>query len=107
MLIDAIITCALRLSAGLLCFFNIGVVSLSELFFDKLPPPEKAVLLAREYIESYLFESSTFDGRLYCKISLTVSAALHLPSPSLGKIPTTTRSMLGCLDRTQAEDVVK
>ena len=31
---------------------NIGVVSLSELFFNKLPPLEKSVLLAQEYIEN-------------------------------------------------------
>ena len=53
---------------------NIGVVSLSELFFDKLPPPEKAVLLAREYIESYLFESSTFDGRLLVGVAGTFTS---------------------------------
>ncbi len=53
---------------------NIGVVSLSELFFDKLPPPEKSVLLAREYIESYLFESNTFDGRLLVGVAGTFTS---------------------------------
>ena len=53
---------------------NIGVVSLSELFFDKLPPPEKSVLLANEYIESHLFESSTFDGRLLVGVAGTFTS---------------------------------
>jgi len=53
---------------------NIGVVSLSELFFDKLPPPEKSVLLAREYIESYIFESNTFDGRLLVGVAGTFTS---------------------------------
>ena len=53
---------------------NIGVVSLSELFFDKLPPPEKSVLLAREYIESHLLESSTFDGRLLVGVAGTFTS---------------------------------
>ena len=53
---------------------NIGVVSLSELFFDKLPPLEKSVLLAREYIENHLFESSTFDGRLLVGVAGTFTS---------------------------------
>ena len=53
---------------------NIGVVSLSELFFDKLPPPEKSVLLAREYIVSHLFESNIFDGRLLVGVAGTFTS---------------------------------
>jgi len=53
---------------------NIGVVSLSELFFDKLPPPEKSVLLAREYIESHLYKSNTFDGRLLVGVAGTFTS---------------------------------
>ncbi len=53
---------------------NIGVVSLSELFFDKLPPSEKAVLLAREYIESQLLESNGFDGRLMVGVAGTFTS---------------------------------
>ena len=53
---------------------NIGVVSLSELFFDKLPPSEKAVLLAREYIESHLLEPNAFDGRLLVGVAGTFTS---------------------------------
>ena len=53
---------------------NIGVVSLSELFFDKLPPPEKSVLLAREYIENNLLESNLFDGRLLVGVAGTFTS---------------------------------
>ena len=53
---------------------NIGVVSLSELFFDKLPPSERSVLLAREYIESHLFESNAFDGRLLLGVAGTFTS---------------------------------
>jgi len=53
---------------------NIGVVSLSELFFDKLPPPEKSVLLAREYIESLLLESNAFNGRLLVGVAGTFTS---------------------------------
>ena len=53
---------------------NIGVVSLSELFFDKLPPPEKSVLLAREHIVSHLFESNIFDGRLLVGVAGTFTS---------------------------------
>ena len=53
---------------------NIGVVSLSELFFDKLPPPEKSVLLAREYIENHLLESDAFIGRLLVGVAGTFTS---------------------------------
>ena len=53
---------------------NIGVVSLSELFFDKLPPLEKSVLLASEYIESLLLESKAFDGRLLLGVAGTFTS---------------------------------
>ena len=53
---------------------NIGVVSLSELFFDKLPPPEKSVLLAREYIENHLLESNAFNGRLLVGVAGTFTS---------------------------------
>ena len=53
---------------------NIGVVSLSELFFDKLPPSEKSVLLAREYIESLLLESNAFNGRLLVGVAGTFTS---------------------------------
>lgn len=53
---------------------NIGVVSLSELFFDKLPPLEKSVLLAREYIESHLLEPNAFDGRLLVGVAGTFTS---------------------------------
>ena len=53
---------------------NIGVVSLSELFFDILPPPEKSVLLAREYIENNLLESNAFHGRLLVGVAGTFTS---------------------------------
>ena len=53
---------------------NIGVVSLSELFFDKLPPSERSVLLAREHIESHLFESNAFNGRLLLGVAGTFTS---------------------------------
>ena len=53
---------------------NIGVVSLSELFFDKLPPLEKSVLLAREYIENHLLESNAFNGRLLVGVAGTFTS---------------------------------
>ena len=53
---------------------NIGVVSLSELFFDQLPPQEKSVLLAREYIESHLLELNAFDGRLLVGVAGTFTS---------------------------------
>ena len=57
---------------------NIGVVSLSELFFDKLPPPETSVLLAREYIESPLLEPNAFDGRLLVGVAGTFTSLASL-----------------------------
>ena len=53
---------------------NIGVVSLSELFFDKLPPLEKSVLLAREYIENNLLESNLFHRRLLVGVAGTFTS---------------------------------
>ena len=53
---------------------NIGVVSLSELFFDKIPPPEKSVLLAKEYIDNNLFESNLFHGRLLVGVAGTFTS---------------------------------
>jgi len=53
---------------------NIGVVSLSELFFNKLPPPEKSVLLAREYIENNLLEFNEFHGRLLVGVAGTFTS---------------------------------
>ena len=38
---------------------NVGVVSLSELFFNELPPSEKSVLSAQEFIKSNTFSSFT------------------------------------------------
>ena len=42
---------------------NIGVVTLSELFFNNLPPSEEKVLSAIEYIKNNLFQSNIFNGR--------------------------------------------
>jgi len=53
---------------------NIGVVSLSELFFDKIPPPEKSVLLAKEYIDNNLLESNLFHGRLLVGVAGTFTS---------------------------------
>ena len=53
---------------------NIGVVSLSELFFNKLPPLEKSVLLAQEYIENNLFESNIFDRRMLVGVAGTFTS---------------------------------
>ena len=53
---------------------NIGVVSLSELFFTDLPPLEETVLLAREYIESNLFESNIFDERMLVGVAGTFTS---------------------------------
>ena len=53
---------------------NIGVVSLSELFFDKLPPPETSVLLAKEYIDNNLLESNLFHGRLLVGVAGTFTS---------------------------------
>ena len=53
---------------------NVGVVSLSELFFNQLPPPEKSVQLAQEYIVNNLLESNTFDGRLLIGVAGTFTS---------------------------------
>ncbi len=53
---------------------NVGVVSLSELFFNELPPPEKSVQLAQEYIVNNLLESNTFDGRLLIGVAGTFTS---------------------------------
>jgi exopolyphosphatase/guanosine-5'-triphosphate,3'-diphosphate pyrophosphatase len=53
---------------------NVGVVSLSELFFNELPPPEKSVLLAQEYIEDNLFESNIFDRRMLVGVAGTFTS---------------------------------
>ena len=53
---------------------NIGVVSLSELFFTDLPPLEETVLLAREYIESNLFEFNIFDERMLVGVAGTFTS---------------------------------
>ena len=53
---------------------NIGVVSLSELFFNKLPPSEEKVLSAVEYIKSNLFESNIFNGRILIGVAGTFTS---------------------------------
>ena len=53
---------------------NIGVVSLSELFFNELPPSETKLLLAQEYITSNLFESKYFDGRMLVGVAGTFTS---------------------------------
>ena len=53
---------------------NVGVVSLSELFFDKLPPPDESVLLAREHIENNLLKSNLFHGRLLVGVAGTFTS---------------------------------
>jgi exopolyphosphatase/guanosine-5'-triphosphate,3'-diphosphate pyrophosphatase len=53
---------------------NVGVVSLSELFFNELPPPEKSVLLAQEYIEDNLFESNIFERRMLVGVAGTFTS---------------------------------
>ena len=53
---------------------NIGVVSLSELFFNELPPSETKLLLAQEYITSNLFESNYFDGRMLVGVAGTFTS---------------------------------
>ena len=53
---------------------NIGVVSLSELFFNELPPSETTLLLAQEYITSNLFESNYFDGRMLIGVAGTFTS---------------------------------
>ena len=53
---------------------NIGVVSLSELFFNELPPSEKSLLSAREFIKSNLFESNIFVGRMLVGVAGTFTS---------------------------------
>ena len=53
---------------------NIGVVSLSELFFNKLPPSDEKVLSAVEYIKSNLFESNIFNGRILIGVAGTFTS---------------------------------
>ena len=53
---------------------NIGVVSLSELFFNELPPSETSLLLAKEYITSNLFASNYFDGRMLIGVAGTFTS---------------------------------
>ena len=50
---------------------NVGVVSLSELFFNELPPSEKSVLSAQEFIKNNLFESNIFGGRMLVGVAGT------------------------------------
>ena len=57
---------------------NVGVVSLSELFFNELPPPEKSVLLAQEYIEDNLFESNIFDRRMLVGVAGTFTSLVSI-----------------------------
>ena len=53
---------------------NIGVVSLSELFFNELPPSEKSLLSAREFIKNNLFESNIFVGRMLVGVAGTFTS---------------------------------
>ena len=53
---------------------NIGVVSLSELFFNEIPPSEEKVFLAQNYIENNLLDSSIFDGRLLVGVAGTFTS---------------------------------
>ena len=53
---------------------NVGVVSLSELFFNELPPSEKSVLSAQEFIKSNLFESNIFGGRILVGVAGTFTS---------------------------------
>ena len=53
---------------------NIGVVSLSELFFNEIPPSKNTVLLAQEFIKSNLFESNKFDGRIMIGVAGTFTS---------------------------------
>jgi exopolyphosphatase/guanosine-5'-triphosphate,3'-diphosphate pyrophosphatase len=53
---------------------NLGVVSLSELFFNELPPSKGTLLLAKEYIESNLFESNIFDKRMLIGVAGTFTS---------------------------------
>ena len=53
---------------------NIGVVSLSELFFNNLPPSEEKVLSAVEYIKNNLFQSNIFNGRILIGVAGTFTS---------------------------------
>ena len=53
---------------------NLGVVSISELFFSELPPSEGSLFLAKEYIESILFESNIFDERMLVGVAGTFTS---------------------------------
>ena len=53
---------------------NIGVVTLSELFFNNLPPSEEKVLSAVEYIKNNLFESNIFNGRVLIGVAGTFTS---------------------------------
>ena len=53
---------------------NVGVVSLSELFFNELPPSEKSVLSAQEFIKNNLFESNIFGGRMLVGVAGTFTS---------------------------------
>ena len=53
---------------------NIGVVTLSELFFNNLPPSEDKVLAAVEYIKNNLFESNIFNGRILIGVAGTFTS---------------------------------
>jgi len=53
---------------------NLGVVSISELFFNELPPSEGSLFLAKDYIESILFESNIFDERMLVGVAGTFTS---------------------------------
>ena len=53
---------------------NIGVVTLSELFFNNLPPSEEKVLSASEYIKNNLFQSNIFNGRILIGVAGTFTS---------------------------------
>ena len=53
---------------------NIGVVTLSELFFNNLPPSEEKVLSAIEYIKNNLFQSNIFNGRILIGVAGTFTS---------------------------------
>ena len=53
---------------------NIGVVSLSELFFNEIPPSRETALLAEEYIVNNLYESNIFNGRMLVGVAGTFTS---------------------------------
>ena len=53
---------------------NIGVVSLSELFFSQLPPSKEKIILAKEYIESNLFETNILNDRILVGVAGTFTS---------------------------------